>query len=349
MSKRGNRTTKPEEGILTPWRFPRAFWLAALAVGLLPGAAAQATAGDSSQLTAELRQHYKLATAGLASDGAAGIRPGDIFTVRQQGIVGFADSDQDMEELCPTEYRGGALHPNTGALCNLSSRKTRRAFQVSDPICITSLTASAGNDSVSLYLIACDGGKKALVSHTYSAMLVVRFPKGFVHMANAARIEDTIGTILSSADAPEPAPQPEHSADPGAKGLADQPPSPEQDSRPEPGATPPSEQTDPPLAPLPSKTPAPSATPAPSGTPANDAPPDANQGKPAAQTDPAGQPSSSSGEVAKGQTPEQVRAILGAPSKIADLGAKVIYFYPQLKVVFTNGKVSEVQKLEPND
>ena len=341
--------------MLTPWRYRRALRLAALAVGLVPGAAAQATAGDSSQLTAELRQHYKLATAGLARDGAAGIAPGEILTVLQQGIVGFADSDQDMEELCPTEYRGGALHPNNGALCNLSSRITRRDFQVSDPVCITSLTASAGNDSVSLYLIACDGGKKALVSHTYSAMLVVRFPKGFVRIANAARIEDTIGTILSSADAPESATQLEHSADSGSQRLPDQSPRLDGDSDPAPGANPPSEQTDPPLAPLPSETPAPSGkpapsgTPAPSGAPANDAPPDANQSKPAAQSDPAGQPSSSSGEVAKGQTPEQVQATLGAPSRIADLGAKVIYFYPQLKVVFTNGKVSEVQKLEPND
>jgi hypothetical protein len=330
--------------MLTRRRCRRAFMLAALAVGLVPGAAAQAAAGDSSQLTAELRQHYKLATAGLARDGAAGIAPGEIFTVRQEGIVGFADSDQDMEELCPTEYRGGVLHPNNGALCNLSSRQTRRAFQVSDPVCITSLTASPGNDSVSLYLIACDGGKRALVSHTYSAMLVVRFPKGFVRIANAARIEDTIGTILSSSpDAPEPAPQLAPSADSGAQLLPDQSPPPDRDSDPAQARTPPSEQTDPPLAPLPSE------TPAPSGTPANDAPPDANQSQPAAASDPAGQPASSSGEVVKGQTPEQVQAILGTPSRIADLEASVIYFYPQLKVVFINGKVSEVQKLEPND
>jgi hypothetical protein len=314
-----------------------------LAVGLVPGAAAQAAAGDSSQLTAELRQHYKLATAGLDRDGAAGIAPGEILTVRQEGLVGFADSDQDMEELCPTEYRGGALHPNNGALCNLSSRQTRRAFQVSDPVCITSLSASPGNDSVSLFLIACDGGKRALVSHTYSAKLVVRFPKGFVRIANATSIEDTIGTILSSPDAPQPATQLEHSADSGAKRLPDQSPPPDRDLDPAPAATPPSEQTDPPLAPLPSE------TPKPSGTPANDAPPDANQSKPAAASDPAAQPVSSSGEVVKGQTPEQVQAILGTPSRIADLEANVIYFYPQLKVVFINGKVSEVQKLEPND
>lgn len=349
MTKGRNRATKPEEGRLTPWRYRRALRLAALAVGLVPAAAAQATAGDSSQLTAELRQHYKLATARLTRDGAAGIWPGDILTVRQQGIVGFADSDRDMEELCPTEYRGGALHPNNGALCNLSSRITRRDFQVSDPVCITSLTASAGNDSVSLYLIACDGGKRALVSHTYSAMLVVRFPKGFVRIANAARIEDTIGTILSSADEPEPAAQLEHSTDSGARRPPDQPPPPDRDSDPAPGATPPREQTVPPPAPLPSETPAPSGTTAPSGTPANDAPPEASQSEPAAQSDPAGQRSSSPGEVAKGQTTEQVQAIVGAPSRVADLGAKVIYFYPQLKVVFTNGRVTEVQKLEPND
>jgi len=329
------------------------FRLAVLLVGLSPGAAAQAAAGDSPELTAELRQHYKLATAGIARDGAAGIAPGEIFTVRQEGIVGFADSDQDMEELCATEYRGGALHPNNGPLCSLASHQTRRAFQVSDPVCITALSASAGNDSVSLYLIACNGGKKALVAHTYSAMLVMHFPKGFVRSSNAAHIEDTIGTILSPGDASDAATQPETRADASASLPADQSPP----TRAAPVAAEPSEQTVPPLAPMPPEPPAadapggktaPTETPS-AETPSNDAPPDPGPSQPGAAPDATAPPASSPGEVVNGQTPEQVKAILGPPSRTADVGNKVIYFYPQLKVVFLDGKVSEVKKLEPND
>jgi peroxiredoxin len=44
-----------------------------------------------------------------------------------------------------------------------------------------------------------------------------------------------------------------------------------------------------------------------------------------------------------GQTPEQVEAIMGKPETVAKLGPKVIYSYRALKVIFTNGKVSDVQ------
>jgi hypothetical protein len=47
--------------------------------------------------------------------------------------------------------------------------------------------------------------------------------------------------------------------------------------------------------------------------------------------------------VAIGQTPDQVAAELGSPQQIIDLGAKKIYKYPDMKVVFMNGKVSDVQ------
>jgi hypothetical protein len=48
-------------------------------------------------------------------------------------------------------------------------------------------------------------------------------------------------------------------------------------------------------------------------------------------------------QIEKGQTPEQVKAALGQPDKIVNLGAKVIYVYKDIKVTFINGKVSDVQ------
>lgn len=47
--------------------------------------------------------------------------------------------------------------------------------------------------------------------------------------------------------------------------------------------------------------------------------------------------------IALGQTPDQVTSILGTPKQIVDLGSKKIYKYPDMKVVFTDGKVSDVQ------
>jgi hypothetical protein len=44
-----------------------------------------------------------------------------------------------------------------------------------------------------------------------------------------------------------------------------------------------------------------------------------------------------------GQTPDQVRAAVGAPDKIIKLGPKEIYVYKDMRVVFVDGKVSDVQ------
>jgi hypothetical protein len=47
--------------------------------------------------------------------------------------------------------------------------------------------------------------------------------------------------------------------------------------------------------------------------------------------------------VALGQTEDQVKSILGAPDKVIDLGPKKIYVYKDIKVVFADGKVADVQ------
>ncbi len=47
--------------------------------------------------------------------------------------------------------------------------------------------------------------------------------------------------------------------------------------------------------------------------------------------------------VQQGQSFAQVESILGAPQRVARLGAKVVYYYNGMKVIFLNGKVSDVQ------
>jgi hypothetical protein len=48
-------------------------------------------------------------------------------------------------------------------------------------------------------------------------------------------------------------------------------------------------------------------------------------------------------QISVGQTPDQVKAALGNPDKMVNLGAKQIWVYKDLKVTFMNGKVSDVQ------
>jgi len=44
-----------------------------------------------------------------------------------------------------------------------------------------------------------------------------------------------------------------------------------------------------------------------------------------------------------GQNYSQVESVLGAPLRVARLGPKVVFYYNGMKVVFLNGKVSDVQ------
>jgi hypothetical protein len=47
--------------------------------------------------------------------------------------------------------------------------------------------------------------------------------------------------------------------------------------------------------------------------------------------------------IEKGQTEDQVLAILGQPDKIVNLGAKKLYVYKDIKITFIGGKVADVQ------
>lgn len=48
-------------------------------------------------------------------------------------------------------------------------------------------------------------------------------------------------------------------------------------------------------------------------------------------------------EISMGQSVDAVKAALGQPAKIVDLGAKKIYVYKDMKITFKDGKVSDVQ------
>lgn len=58
---------------------------------------------------------------------------------------------------------------------------------------------------------------------------------------------------------------------------------------------------------------------------------------------PADQPAPPPTTISIGQTPDQVIAALGQPEKIVKLAKKETYYYKDLKVIFTAGKVSDVQ------
>ena len=57
----------------------------------------------------------------------------------------------------------------------------------------------------------------------------------------------------------------------------------------------------------------------------------------------ADQPQAEPASIEKGMTTDQVEAAMGKPEKKVTLGAKQIYYYKDMKVIFLSGKVSDVQ------
>jgi hypothetical protein len=48
-------------------------------------------------------------------------------------------------------------------------------------------------------------------------------------------------------------------------------------------------------------------------------------------------------KVTLGMTVEEVKAVLGEPKDIADVGTKKIYVFENMKLTFTNGKLTSAQ------
>ena len=44
-----------------------------------------------------------------------------------------------------------------------------------------------------------------------------------------------------------------------------------------------------------------------------------------------------------GNTPDEVQSVMGQPDKIMNLGARVIHVYKDMKIIYVDGKVSDVQ------
>jgi hypothetical protein len=283
---------------------------AVLVLGLLAWGCGLAHGDEAEGLTAGLKQHYKFATAKLGSNGYPQLVPGTVLTVETEGIVSFGEQDASYAELCPSEFQGGGLRAPRTTLCTLFAPESRRVLRVSETVCVTALNVEAKLDTVAMFLATCGPGRGSVKAEAYHALVNFRFPKGSLAGMTASRVEQAIGQVLSEVDREEPDP---------AKAEKDE--GMEEATRPI--APPP-----PPVAEEPNSGDAASRTPA---TPNSD-----GTGK-NAQVDSSG--------VAKGQTTEQVVAILGPPNSVADLGRKRIYFYPNLKVIFADGKVSEIQRI----
>ena len=326
------------------FQFRAALFTALLVLGCSP---AYALGTGEGGLAAALKQHYKLASPRLNVHGVSSMNPGTVLVVQKDGIVAFEDADSSYARLCPSEFRGGRIHTPGSLACTSLAPKSKRFLKVSEPVCVTAIDVSEMSDAVTFYLATCDPRHRQGF-RSYRAEVVFRLSKGSVAQSSPLKIEQTIGRVLAEQVPEDRTASPAQAAKTG-KPAGTAPPA----ATPPPAATSQETATSPEadsaghhaaLQPATKQ----SATKQPADVPGSaadaDTPGTANPQTSDPETSEPPQPDPTVAGIAKHQTTDQVQSILGPPDSIADLGAKTLYVYPHLKVVFVDGKVSEIQQ-----
>jgi len=177
----------------------------AAALLLLCGLTAFAGEDGPDQLTAALKQHYKLATIKLGAAGDSTFEPGTILVLRKDGIVSFGEKDASYAALCPSEISGGVVHAPPSPGCTSLAPRSRRLLKPSDTVCVLAIDVAKMFDAVSFFLAPYnpnDAGRKCGGGR---AMVVFRLPKSSSGKISPARIVDLIDQTLSETGLPSQA------------------------------------------------------------------------------------------------------------------------------------------------
>jgi hypothetical protein len=276
----------------------------------------------TGNLTQQLEATY--AETKMDPSGLKITQPGCIFVVQMDGVAACTST----KTVSRSVYEDGQVKAESkSSLLNKFNRIPKLGGGVQAPDDASCPTGTARNLTVGekVYLMRMevrDSGKDPGIllslqscgtcdpsavdpAHTpYRADLRISFRKGFSTAATLNQIEKVVGEVLAF-------PEDAAAADKQQVSQAGDPAAatPQQAAPQQPAAAPP--QTFAPIAPPP--------PPAPDAAPTQQI------------------------SVGIGQTPDQVKAAMGQPTKIVKAGAKEIYFYPDVKVTFVNGKVSDVE------
>jgi hypothetical protein len=282
--------------------------LALVVVGITPGVlVAQVSLQD------QLAAQYTPVKMGADSNGAAVVEAGTILNIKKGGILSVPYADPSVA----TRYQDGAVHsPNAlmmgargGIMGKFGKQQTTALFQVGTKVYPSKISVNLPKDQVVISIVACDSCNNTSPTTFYKADVVFQFAKGTLATANPSTVEDTISGLLAIDDSAN------NNNDQGNNGGNGNGNGNDQGGNNQGG----------------------------NNQGGNNQ--GGNQGGggggggQAQQQAPPAEPQ----QIEKGQTPDQVKAAIGNPDKIVNLGTKQIYVYKDIKVTFLNGKVSDVQ------
>lgn len=255
-------------------------------------------------LQEQLKAQYQVVKIGVGPTGFKIVNQGTVLDVQKRGLLGVPP--QSMV-ACPAKFQDGDLKSPTG-MCPAMVKQVSRFLQVGNKVYATRIDVSLDKDRVTFQLIECDSCNGVEQPSSFKSEVVFQFPKGSLQNTGASQVEDTIGQVLAI-DSGEDSQQ---QGDQGSQNQGSQ----NQGGQNQGGQQGGNEQQG-------------------NNQQSN------NQGG-GGQAQPQAPPAEPQ-QIEKGQTPDQVKAALGTPDKIVNLGAKQIFVYKDLKVTFLNGKVSDVQ------
>lgn len=235
--------------------------------GIVGPKTARAQDATDASLGDQLKAQYKIAKAGLDSNGWSIVQPGTVLVIQKGGIVGVPPANLTM---APATFKDGELHTPKGGLIFVGNNT--RQLTVGEKVYVLKMDVHVKNDKVAFTIVECDSCNGVQQPSTYKSQVVFQFPKDYLAKADVSQVKDFVSQVLAADDQQQSQAQQQ-------------------------------------------------AAPAPTAQPA------------AATTQ----------TIQLGQTPDQVKAAIGPPEKVVDLGAKQIYVYKDLKITFVNGKVADVQ------
>jgi len=158
---------------------------------LLLAVAGLASGPAFAQVTGPASLGYNLTVLGSDSGGIAVVRAGDIFTVREGGLLGVPPDGLG----CALTYKEGSWHKVSG-LCSTLVKDTSSYFQPGMKVYVTKVDVNLKKEKVSLRLVACDECNDTYPPTYYKAELAVEFEKGYLETARPQAVREIIAQMI---------------------------------------------------------------------------------------------------------------------------------------------------------
>ena len=283
-----------------------------------PGGVA-GTPGAKADIEKALTSQYALTK--TTADKSDIVTAGAVLVLQKDNLV-MVTSDAQVNH-CPNSYKDGKLSTAGGCKANETLKKiplfghtipgqdklaNTRTFVSGEKFWVTKIEVKdSGKDSAVIMEFFSDPIKDV----RYIGSLTIAFKKGLPSTDDALKLIGEVVTVAPSEEA-----KGDDKQQGGAQGQQQ----------------------------APQQSPATNAAPAGNASaPAQQPPAEAPPAEIAPPPPPPDAPTAPPAEVSIGQTPDQVVAALGEPTKKAKVGTKEIYYYKDMKVIFVNGKVKDVQ------